>query len=320
MRAVVWGGIAVYAAGFAALAAQEHKAFETGRFDLGNMVQAVWSTAHGRPLDVTELNGDQINRLGAHADPLLAAFTALWWIWPSPTMLLAAQAVATALGALPVFWLARKHLGSPRSAALFAFAYLLYAPVQWLALDEFHPVALACPLLLFGVWYLDEERVGAAIPFLAAAALTKEEVPLVVAGLGVWYAFARRQRPAGAGLAVAGTALSIFFLAVLMPHFRAGDAPTFYDRYDAVGGSPGGILETAVSDPVVLIRAVTEGRDLTYLFQLALPLAGLFLGAPLLLVPALPELAANVLSETSTQTSIEYHYTAPIVPFRSIRE
>ncbi|MGH3081433.1 MAG: DUF2079 domain-containing protein [Gaiellaceae bacterium] len=307
--------MAAYAGGFGLLAALEHRAFETGRFDLGNMVQAVWSTAHGRPLDVTELDGDQINRLGAHVDPVLAAFAPLWWLWPSPTMLVVAQAVGVALGALPVFWLARKHLGSEWLAVLFAFAYLLYAPVQWLALDEFHAVALACPLLLYAIWYLDEGRLPAALPFLALAALTKEEVPLVVAGLGVWFAIARGRRVAGAAIAVVGIALSALFLAVVMPYFRDGDSPAFYDRYDAVGGSPAGIVKTAFTDPSVLFHALTEGRDLTYLFQLALPLAGLFLAAPLLLLAALPELAANLLSETATQTSIEFHYTAPIAPF-----
>jgi uncharacterized membrane protein len=307
--------MAAYAGGFGLLASLEHRAFETGRFDLGNMVQAVWSTAHGRPLDVTELDGDQINRLGAHVDPLLAAFAPLWWLWPSPTMLLVVQAIVIALGALPVFWLARKHLRSQWMPALFALAYLLYAPVQWLALDEFHAVALACPFLLYALWYLDEERLLAALPFLALAALTKEELPLVVAGLGVWYALARGHRLAGALIAVAGTALTAFYLTVVMPHYRGGDAPAFYDRYDAVGGSPGGIVKTLFTDPVVLLQALTESRDLTYLLQLALPLAGLFLAAPLLLIPALPELAANLLSETATQTSIEFHYTAPIIPF-----
>ena len=183
--------MAVYAVGFRSPRRAGTRRVRTGRFDLGNMVQAVWSTAHGRPLDVTELDGDQINRLGAHVDPLLAALAPLWWIWPSPKLLLVVQAVVIALGALPVFWLARKHLASGRNGALFALVYLLYAPVQWLALDEFHPVALACPLLLFAIWYLDERRLYAALPFLALAALSKEEVALVVAGLGVWYALAR---------------------------------------------------------------------------------------------------------------------------------
>src|SRR4029450_4618199 len=102
---------------------------------------------------------------------------------------------------------------------------------------------------------------------------------------------------------------------MVMPDFRAGEAPEFYGRFDEIGGSPLGIIETAVTDPLVVLRAVTEGRDLTSLFQLSLPLVGLFLAAPLLLVGALPEIAANLLAGTVTQTSIELHYAAPNVPF-----
>jgi len=46
---LLWAAIAAYATAFAALSVLRHRAFETGRFDLGNMVQAVWSTAHGDP-------------------------------------------------------------------------------------------------------------------------------------------------------------------------------------------------------------------------------------------------------------------------------
>ena len=110
-----------------------------------------------------------------------------------------------------------------------------------------------------------------------------------------------------------GPPLTIVYLTVVMPHYR-GDSPAFYDRYDTVGGSPGGIVKTLFSEPSVLFEAVTEGRDLTYLLQLSFH-SQVSLAAPLLLIPALPELAANLLSETTTQTSIEFHYTAPIVPF-----
>jgi uncharacterized membrane protein len=54
-----------------------HRAFGSGRFDLGNMTQAVWSTAQGDPLSVTDVHGEQISRLGAHFDPLLAALAPL---------------------------------------------------------------------------------------------------------------------------------------------------------------------------------------------------------------------------------------------------
>ncbi len=49
------------------------------------MVQAVWSTAHGHLLAITDLRGEQISRLGAHFDPILVAFAPLWWSGRAPT-------------------------------------------------------------------------------------------------------------------------------------------------------------------------------------------------------------------------------------------
>ncbi len=176
-----------------------HEAFVTGRFDLGNMVQAVWSTAHGDPLKMTSLHGDQISRLAAHVDPILVLFAPLWWLWPSPNMLLVVQAASIALGAIPVFLLARKHLASHAAALGFALAYLLYPATGWLTLNEFHPVALATPLLLFAFWYLDEERLLPFALFALAASACKEEIALVVAGFGIWYAVAHRSWVTGIG-------------------------------------------------------------------------------------------------------------------------
>jgi len=313
-RALLWTAVGAYAAGFSALSILRHRAFSTGRFDLGNMVQAVWSTAHGHPLQITGLRGDQISRLGAHFDPILAAFAPLWLAWPSPDMLLVAQAVAVALGALPVFWLARKHLGSDRVALGFALAYLIYPPTQWLTLNEFHPVALACPLLLYAIWFLDEGRL---VPFAACAivaATTKEEIALVVAGLGIWYALTHGRRWTGAAVAVAGVAVALIAIEVVIPHFNRAGTSSFFTRYSEVGSTPGGIVHTALTDPWKIVTTAATGRGLGYLAQLVLPLAFLVVLAPLALIAAVPELAVNLLSAATTQTSIRFHYTAGLIP------
>ena len=313
-RRLLAAAMCAYAAGFGALSVLRHHGHETGRFDLGNMVQAVWSTAHGDVLGITTLQGTQTVRLAAHVDPILALFAPLWWLWPSPSMLLVVQAVAIALGALPVFWLARKHLDSERAALGFALAYLLYPATQWLTLSEFHPVALACPLLLFAFWYLDEDRLFAFAAYALLAAATKEEVPLVVAGLGVWYAITRRRAVAGAAVAVLGVAWSAVAIGLVIPHFNDGSEPSFYGRYEEVGGSATGILETAFTEPWTIVRVALDARGLGYLAALFVPLALLPLLAPLVLVAAAPELALNLLSATRTQTSIHFHYTAALTP------
>ena len=218
-----------------------------------------------------------------------------------------------ALGALPVFLLARKHLRSARAGLGFALAYLLYPATGWLTLNEFHPVALATSFLLFAFWYLDEDRLVPFALFAVAAAACKEEIALVVAGFGIWYALGRRRWAAGAVITAVAGVWAAIAIAVVIPHYNAGAESDFYGRYSEVGGSAGGILKTTVTHPLRIAEAAFSSRDLHYLLQLVAPLAGLCLLAPLVLVAALPELAINLLSSTTTQTSIHFHYTAGLI-------
>ena len=305
--------MAAYAAVFDELSIERQDAFTTGRFDLGNMTQAVWATAHGHFLQVTNLAGEQTSRLGSHFDPILAALAPLWFVWPSPDMLLTVQAIAVALGAIPVYRLARKHLRSESTALCFALAYLLYPAVEWMTLNEFHPVALSSPLLLFAFWYLDEDRLVPFAVFAALAMTGKEEIGLVVAGFGLWYLVSRRKLRTGAAILAAGAAVTVVAVEVVVPHF-SGSASSFYSRYGDVGGTPGGILKTAVTHPIRFLGHLFSGGDVRYLMHLLVPLGGLWALAPLAALAALPEIVLNVLSENDYQRSIHFHYTAGLIP------
>lgn len=309
-----WAATAAFAVGFGALSVLQHRAFWTGRFDLGNLTQAVWSTAHGDILQMTDLQGRQISRLGAHFDPLVAMFAPLWWLWPNPSLLLVVQAAGVALGAPAVFLLARRHDLSEVTALGTALAYLLHPATQWLVLADFHPVAFATPLLLWAVWFLDQGRLMPFAALAGAACLTKEQIGLVVAALGLWYALRDGRRRAGAVIALAGVAVSLVAIAVVIPHYAPGGSSPFAGRYAEVGGSPGGILRTAVTDPAAIAGAATESRDGGFLLSLLAPLGFLPLLAPLAALTAVPELALDLLSSTRTQTSIHFHYTAGAIP------
>ena len=83
----------------------------------------------------------------------------------------------------------------------------------------------------------------------------------------------------------------------------------------AVGGSPGGIVKNAFHRPARRARgAAFDERGLRYLAALLLPLAALSSLAPLALVIAAPEIAFNLLSSLTTQTSVEHHYAAGAMP------
>ena len=168
----VIGGAIVFAVIYALLSWLKYSAYMDARYDLGNMVQAVYNTAHGHFLEITsgDLKPRQMSRLGSHVDPILALFALPWLVWPSPVMLLVAQAAIVATGAWPAYRLGTRVTRDPRAGAFLAGAYLLYPALGFLVLNEFHPVALATPLLLWAFLYMEEDRWVRAAVFLVLAA------------------------------------------------------------------------------------------------------------------------------------------------------
>ena len=311
---VVWTAMLGWSLALFAIVRSDYLDFRLARFDLGNMVQAVWSTAQGRPLEITDGGGEQMIRLGSHVDPILVLLAPLWMLFPTPLTLAAVQVVACALGALPVLWLGRRHLGSERVAALLALAYLAYPWLAWTALDSFHPVTLAIPLFLYAIWFLDSERLGGFLVCAILVLATGELMGLSLAALGVWYWLARDHRRVGLAIAAAGLTWTLVCLKVIVPAFRGEESP-FYERFASVGGSPGGMVKTLFTDPGAIISALFTGADIFYVALLAAPLAGVFLLSPALAAAALPQLLVNGLSDWSATTDPRHHYVAAVIPF-----
>lgn len=315
---VVYSGTLAYAALFVFAAVLNYMVFRTGRIDLGNMVQAVWNTLHGHFMEATSPAGTQVDRLGFHVDPFLLVFVPLFWIRSSPLFLPVVQALAVASAALPVFWLARKQLQSSRAGAHFAFAYLLYPATQFntfTSTSSFHSVAMAVPLVLYAVWFLDEDRLVAFSVVALVAFTTKEEIPLAVGCLGIWYAVRKGRRQFGLSVFAIGLAVTLFDFLWLIPHFSGSGGDPFVSRYGSVGGSPQGMAHKVATDPLAFVHTVATAHKALYLALLLVPFLGLWLLEPLLLLGAAPDLAINLLSNHKDQTWISYHWTAGIVPF-----
>lgn len=311
---VLWTTMIGWTVVLLALARSYFLEFRFARYDLGNMVQAVWSTTQGRPLETTFGTGEQVARLAGHVDPILVLLAPFWMLAPTPLTLACVQIVACALGALPVFWLGRRHLRSERAAGFLAVSYLAYPWVAWSALDAVHPVTLAVPLLLYAIWFLDSDRMWAFAACALLVAASGELMGLPLAGLGIWYWLARGRRGPGLAIAVAGLVWTVVAIELVVPYFQGGDSP-FYAYYEELGGSPGGVLQTLVTDPAKVVGALATGADIAYVVALSIPLALMFVLAPGFAALALPQLAANGLSSITAAIDPRTHHVSAIVPF-----
>jgi len=326
-----------------------HDAHLTHKADLGQMDIAIWNTAHGRFLQ--EIKGDSIStRLTDHVEPIFALIAPVFWIWDDVRALLILQAVCLALGAWPIYLLARRRLGAagigaaaPWSALAFGAAYLLVPALEAPLVSDFHALPLAVPLIGWAFWTIERRQWTRFVLAALLLASVQEGMALLTAMLGL-YATARTllarpgadSRPAApgepdtqarhwpgalSGAAVCLLGLAWFYVAtfVIIPHFAAQayglqESP-YAARFGELGSSFAGVLKTILTRPGLVLRTVAEPLRLRCLFGLLAPTAFLALLAPEVLFISLPLLLANLLSSFPLQYSGELHYSAPLVPY-----
>jgi uncharacterized membrane protein len=293
-----------YAVLFGRLSLSLYHAYAMHALDMGNMGQASWNTIHGHPFFFTNMRlpyaieaWRTTTRLSFHVEALFPVIALVYFLFPQPESLLILQTVALAVGAVPVFLLARDVLRIAWLAVVFALVYLLYPPLEALNLYEFHPVALATPLLLSAFLFMHRRQ---NVPFVLcclAAMGCKEEVGLVVAAFGVYSALIDKNRKVGLALAAVGVVWTLVAVLVIEHHFRQhGTVTYFQSRYGYLGHGIRGVAHTLVHDPGEFLQVVFIWPKLGYVLRLLAPVGFTPLLAPAALALGAPTLLLNLLS------------------------
>src|SRR5258706_13742368 len=197
-----------------------------------------------------------------------------------------------------------------------ATAYLLSPALLGVNIFDFHPVALATPLLLYAVLALTYKRYVWFLIACVLAAACKEDVPLTIAVLGILVIWKYKLPRLGITLMIGGVLWSFLAFKVIMPHFYPGvQANNFWYRYEALGSSPGAAIGNIFLHPWLLFTTFITLDRFYYLLGLVRSTGFLALLAPEWLIPALPSLAVNLLSTDPLLYNGVYHYNAVIIPF-----
>lgn len=297
-----------------------YQTYHADAFDLGNMNQAVWNTLHGHPFRFTNRGLDWFGppiRLGIHVEPILLLLAPLYLLHDGPETLIVVQNVALALGAIPLFLLSLRRLPTlPLLGVAFAASYLLAPEFLSAALWDFHSVALATPLLTLALLALDadHDRIFAVAAVLAA--LTKEDVALSLALLGLLIIVWRRRPVFGLIVMLLSIAYAAFCFGVVLPHFNGGisGGNNFWYRYSWLGGSAGAAIKNILANPL-LPFSILDADRFGYLAMLLRTGGGLGIFMPALWLCALPELAVNILSNHVEQYSGFFQYNAVILAY-----
>ncbi len=313
IKFAVAAAVIIYFLFFSVITVMRHNSFNSTAYDLGIFDQTIWGYSHGEML-LNTVRG--INLLGDHMHPILFLLAPLYKAVPMPEGLLVLQSLALAMGALPIYWMARKRIGQA-AAALISISYLLYPSLQYINLFDFHPEAFAIPLLLFALYFVDARRYAAAIAMLILTGLSKEHFPLALASVGAYIFLAQKKKRLGMALAAAGIIWFIINFKILLPHFAGEAAYAHTLGYEYLGSTLGEAAKNAVLHPQLIIGNLLASDKISYLALLTFPAgaaAVALLGLPYLLLAA-PFFAINLLRSQNLTTAILYQHNAELIPF-----
>ena len=308
-------GVAVYALAMGFIVVTRHLAFRTHALDLGYYVQVVWSIAAGHGAYVTL---PPMHAWGDHFSPVLYLLAPLGRWAPGGTALVIAQTLILAGGAVALYGLAARRLGTrpgaEQAAVGLALLYLVNPSLHGVNLRDIHPQAFTIPLVIAATLAFDTRRYGWCAAALALTLGGREDCAVAVVGFGILLALARGCWLAGGLLAALAVAVLFADVTWVMPYFRGSPYPHLH-RYGHLGSSLGDILVTLAFRPWRWLAVVVTVKKLVYLGALLAPFGFLPLLAPRALAAALPGLALNLMSLDPILVNHRSQYVSFVLPF-----
>ncbi|HEU5373856.1 MAG TPA: DUF2079 domain-containing protein [Ktedonobacteraceae bacterium] len=323
-KRIAWSLLAlamlVYAVVMSIEAVLRYETFKATAFDLGNMDQVIWNTIHGRPFQFTNQAIDWYgppNRLGVHVEPIMLLISLLYAFYADPRTLLVFQTLVLVAGAPAVFLLTRRYLPSwPLLASVMSAAYLLSPALLGINIFDFHPDSLATPLFLYAILAITYRRFIWFLVLCFFACICKEDMSLAIALFGVLLIWKYRMPRLGLLLIVGGVIWAYIAFKMVIPHFYTGvQANNFWYRYRYLGSSPASAVANLLLHPWLIFTTLITLDRVYYILGLLRSTGFVCLLAPEWLLPILPKLASNVLSDNTLNYSGVYHYNAAIIPF-----
>lgn len=333
------------------LALNRYNNFVFGKFDLGNMNQMLYNSAHFNFMVITDYFGSNVPRWSmSHVDPLLLILIPFNWFYSDASLLLAVQNLCFLLSSLLVYKIAREYgIKVIHSWILSLLVFLMPMSGFILVWTTFHPPAISVPIYLLIYYILLKNSKSRFFKnnFIFRLTITlltvlfilgKEELGIVFAA-SVPFLITQFKKYKRLLIILGFVSLlwSFICLFVIIPHYTnvrnqslnnfvknekiEGNfnaikrSNYFLYRYSDFGNSYSEIAQSIILNPENFISVLISKNNVSTLNKILLPTIYSIFINPYLLIAFIPETLIQLLSNDPEVFSITNHRLLPILPF-----
>jgi uncharacterized membrane protein len=219
---------------YSSISILKHMNFQSHGWDLGIFDQTIWQYSR------FEIGYSTVRLvpllLADHWHPSLFLFAPSFWVWNDVRMLLIVQAAICALGAVPIYWIARDKLKSRFPQLCAVFIYLFFWGMLELIFFDFHPHCLYPPLIALMYYYVDRDNMIGFFLTLPFLLIIQEQVVLTAAFIGIWMAIFRRKWFEGGATFLISLGWFYAVSQKIIPGLAVGGAYAYNKYYEYLGG------------------------------------------------------------------------------------
>ncbi len=263
----------VFAARVGLIGAFRYLTYHTPTYDFGIFAQIFWSLRDHFSPDASCERDQILSHFAVHLSPALYFLLPFYLLFPYPATVQILQSAALAAAVVPLWLICRRMKLTARASFAFCFLYLIHPALIGGCMYDFHENCLL-PLFLFSAILFAEKggKSGAvwAMVFSLFTCMIKEDAAVYVAFLALFLLLSGRRRALGGAM----LALSLLYFLFACWYIDTYGLGIMSYRYQNVSsdGSLIGVIVTALTDPMRVIRACFTAEKLECAAFMLLPL------------------------------------------------
>lgn len=310
----IFGLYLLFASTGIAIGVYRYMAYLDG-FDFAVFYEALYSYAKFQIPDSSVRGLDFFD--GDHFHPIIVLLAPFYFLFQSPYTLVVLQATIVATSIFPVYLFTKDKFKDQTIALLGSAAYTLSTGLQWMFFFDFHEILFAVPLIAWSILFIERKQWRSLLTVVILLALTKDELYIYIATLGLFLLITRRHVKSGVLYLGAGIAGFLLLNKVIMP-LLAGKRSYDYWSYTQYGDSLGDAVKNVISSPIESLKKMVDdilASDAR--LTISLWFKPFFYISPFLspyILLALPLMLTRFLSDQTSYSVYTFHYGATIAP------